>query len=91
MQAIKEELGEGQDGENGEDDLEAPPAWRRRPTLRQAESELLQLRKMTQQAPAYGSSRASPPLPSPWSKEAFRTRPASGGAATTPSTSPSIR
>jgi len=77
MQAIKEELGEGQDGENGEDDLEAlhrrllasapPPS-----TLRQAESELRKLRKMTEQAPAYGSSRAWLECVAslPWSKEA---------------------
>ena len=77
MQAIKEELGEGQDGENGEDDLEAlrrrllasapPPS-----TLRQAESELRKLRKMTEQAPAYGSTRAWLECVAslPWSKEA---------------------
>ena len=62
MQAIREELGEGEGG-NEEDDLdqlqaklhEADPPPE---ILKAAESELRKLRKMTEQAPAYGITRS---------------------------------
>ena len=76
MQAIREELGEGEGG-NEEDDLEQlqaklhasePPPE----ILKAAESELRKLRKMTEQAPAYGITRSWIEVIAslPWSKEA---------------------
>ena len=77
MQAIREELGEADGVADEADDLDRlhrrlhaadPPPE----TLKAAEAELRKLRKMTEQAPAYGTSRAwvETVASLPWSKEA---------------------
>ena len=77
MQAIREELGEADGAADEADDLDRlhrrlhaadPPPE----TLKAAEAELRKLRKMTEQAPAYGTSRAwvETVASLPWSKEA---------------------
>ena len=77
MQAIREELGETDGAGGEEDDLDqlqrrlhdaAPPDE----VLKQATQELRKLRKMTEQAPAYGSTRSWIECVAslPWSKEA---------------------
>ena len=77
MQAIREELGEADGASDEADDLDQlqrrlhaadPPPE----TLKAAEAELRKLRKMTEQAPAYGTSRAwvETVASLPWSKEA---------------------